>query len=86
MFKYVAALLLWKIDIENDDIRTGLRGICVGLVEKLNCLLAIPHDMEVDGKVGPLDGSPDEIHIRRIILDDEDLPTGGGRRFLRGGR
>ena len=83
MFEHVAALFLWKIDVENDDIGTGLGGIGVDLVEKLNGLLAVPHDLEVDGKVRPFDGSLDEIRIRLVVLDDEDLPPRGRRRLLR---
>jgi hypothetical protein len=83
MFEHVAALFLWKIDVENDDIGTRLGGIGVDLVEKLNGLLAVPHDLEVDGKVRPFDGSLDEIRIRLVILDDEDLPPRGRRRLLR---
>ena len=77
MFEYVGALNPWKIDVENDDIGTRLGGIGVGLVEKLNGLLAVPHDMEVDGKLRPFDGSLDEIRVRLVILDDEDLPCAG---------
>ena len=83
MFEHVAALFLWKIDVENDDIGTRLGGIGVDLVEKLNGLLAVPHDLEVDGKVRPFDGSLDEIRIRLVVLDDEDLPPRGRRRLLR---
>ena len=67
-----AALFLWKIDVENDDIGTRLGGIGVGLIEKLNGLLAVPQDMEVDRKVRPFDSSLDEIRVRLVILDDED--------------
>jgi hypothetical protein len=76
MFEHVAALLLRKIDVENDDIGTRFGGVGLGLVKILKGLLAVPHDMEVDGKLRPFDGSLDEIRVRRIILDDQDEPAG----------
>jgi hypothetical protein len=84
MFEYFAAWLPWKIDVKNDDIRARLVETA-GLVEKLNGLLAVPHNMEVDRKVGPFDGSSDEIHIRLVVLRDEDLPAAERRRFFRPG-
>lgn len=83
IFEYFAALFPWKIDVENDDIGTRPRRIGVGLVEKLNRLLAVPNDVEVDRNVSPFNGSLDEVSVRVVILDDEDLPTGGRRRLPR---
>jgi hypothetical protein len=85
MFEYIAARLLWKIDVENDNVGTRLVGIGVDLVEKVYCLLAVPHDVEVDTKVHPFDGSPDKIHIRLVVLDDEDLKAARRRPFVRWG-
>ena len=85
MFEYFDTWLLWKIDVEDDNIRTKFVGIGGGFVEEPHCLLAIPRKTEVDSKVRPFDSSLDEIHIRLVILDDEDLPAAGRGRFFRPG-
>ena len=82
MFQNVAALLLRQIDIENPDIRARLNGVCIRAVEKLNRLLAISNNVQVGGDVRRLNSSQDEVHIRLVILDDQDLPADGQRRFL----
>jgi len=82
MFEYVATLLLRKIDVENDDIGTRLGGIYLGLIKKVNGLLTVPYDMEIDGEVRSFDRSLNEICVRLIILHDQEQWSGRRRRLL----
>ena len=49
----------------------------IGLVEKPNRLLAVPNDMDRDGKLGGGDGFLDQEHIGLVVLHDQDLVMRG---------
>ena len=83
MLQNLAALLLGKIDVENDQRRTR-RCIGVRLVEIPDGLLPVLDNMEGEKKLARLDSFLDQKHVRFVILDDEHMAPNVDRLLRRG--
>lgn len=66
-----------QIDIENDQSRTRHTGIDPGLLEQLDSLLAVAHNLDICVKFGLTDCPADEQNVSRVILNNQDEGTAG---------
>ena len=81
----LAALFLGQIDVEDNEIGTRRPIIAVSLVEKSHGLFPIVHDVKLGVNMGGLDRLADEIPVRRVIFDDQDMARLRDRFFRPGG-
>ena len=85
MLQNLAALLLWKIDVEDDQGGTGRGDVAIRLIEVPHGLLSIFDDMERDRKLFRLDSFLDQEYVRFVIVHDKHMAPNAGRRFFRPG-
>jgi hypothetical protein len=81
----LAALLLRKIDVEDNQRGTWRGEGAIRLIEIPHGLFPVSDDVEGHGKLFRLDGFLDQEHVRFVIFDDKNkAPDAGGGLFKRG--
>ena len=84
--QHLGAIALRQVDVENDQIGTGKRGIRIGAIEPAHRVLTVMDDAHIGRDMRHCDGFADQEHVCLVVFDNQNLRQGwGGGMFRSGG-
>ena len=86
MAQHLPTRLLRKIDIQDYQSRAGCALGAVDSVEKLDRRFAVFYDVQIGANTAGGERFANQIYVRSVVFDDQDLTAQGRGRFLRRGR
>jgi len=84
VLKYLNALFLGQVNIQDHQGRTGCGLVVVHIIEEARGRFAIFHNVDRDPESRGCDRFPNEENVRRVIFNDQYMRITRGRPWIKG--